>query len=364
MDIVFFRQTLQLWHRQHPRPLPWKQTCDPYPIWLSEIILQQTRVEQGRPYYERFLAAYPTIQHLAAAPDSAVFKLWEGLGYYSRCRNLLATARQVVELHNGIFPNTWKEIRALPGVGDYTAAAIASFAFNLPHAVVDGNVYRVLSRWSGNTTPIDSTAGKKWFAETAQHLLNLQDPAGHNQAIMDFGATWCTPRQPQCRSCPMVSQCVAFNTGQVEQLPVKEKKMVKKERYFLFIVAVTSEETTWLQRRIEKDIWQDLYTFPSIELPHLVQDGNEVLKIMQQAGWPMPSSPIQISNPYQQTLTHREVKAIFATFNADPICSSFLNSLPEIALVSTNHGLNTHPLPRLIVQYWSDLANPQLELFS
>jgi A/G-specific adenine glycosylase len=364
MDIAFFRQTLQVWHRQHPRPLPWKQTRDPYPIWLSEIILQQTRVEQGLPYYERFLSAYPTIQHLAASPESAVFKLWEGLGYYSRCRNLLAAARQVIERHNGIFPSTWTEIRALPGVGDYTAAAIASFAFDLPHAVVDGNVYRVLARWSGNTTPIDSTAGKKWFAEIAQNLLDAQNPAGHNQAMMDFGATWCTPRQPQCRSCPMASQCAAFNTGQVEQLPVKAKKMVKKERFFLFIVARTSEQTTWLQRRTEKDIWQDLYTFPSIEMPRLMQDKSDVLTVMEQAGWPVPSTPIHISKPYQQTLTHREVKAVFVTFNADHNYLHFLNTLVETALVSLNSRTMAHPLPRLVAQYWSDMAHPQLELFS
>jgi A/G-specific adenine glycosylase len=363
MDATFFRETLRFWHRQHPRLLPWKQTRDAYPIWLSEIILQQTRVEQGLPYYERFVAAFPTVQTLAAAPEAAVFKLWEGLGYYSRCRNLLATARIVTEQYGGIFPNNYTQIRALPGIGDYTAAAIASFAFDAPHAVVDGNVYRVIARWGGVELPIDSTAGKKWFAEQAQQLLDTADPAAHNQAMMDFGATWCTPRQAQCRSCPMVTQCVAFKTGRVEQLPIKSKKMVKKERFFLFVVAMAPDQQSWLQRRTDKDIWQDLYSFPAVETPCLVQDKTEALNLLRQAGWPIEYPDFQLSKPYQQTLTHREVKGVFLTINTDNILAQYLHQLPDTEQVVLNTPELQLPVPRLIAQYLNDKGQPQLELF-
>lgn len=221
---LLFAQALLQWHRHHNvRAMPWKGEKDPYRIWLSEIMLQQTRVEQGLPYYEKFIAAFPTIRHLAAAPDQQVFKLWEGLGYYSRCRNLLATARYIAHERDGAFPATYNEILALKGVGGYTAAAIASFAYNLPHAVLDGNVYRVLARIHGMDTPTDSAEGKKLFSELAQQQLPKEEPAAYNQAIMDFGATVCKP-MPECRACFFASHCRAFEEGKQLQLPVKKKK--------------------------------------------------------------------------------------------------------------------------------------------
>jgi len=210
------------------RAMPWKGEKDAYKIWLSEIILQQTRVEQGWDYYNRFIERFPQIQLLADAKDEEVFKLWEGLGYYSRCKNLLATARFITQEKRGIFPSAYKDILHLKGVGPYTAAAIASFAFNLPHAVVDGNVSRVLSRFFGIATPIDSTAGKQEFTALAQALLDQQSPGIYNQAIMDFGATICKPQLPLCADCPLQAECTAFQTGKISDLPVKEKKLQKK----------------------------------------------------------------------------------------------------------------------------------------
>ncbi|HMX40236.1 MAG TPA: A/G-specific adenine glycosylase, partial [Saprospiraceae bacterium] len=232
-DPAHFRQALLRWAEVHPRPLPWKGQSDPYRIWLSEIILQQTRVEQGLPYYERFVAAYPSVRHLADAPEEELMKLWEGLGYYSRARNLHAAARHIAYGLGGNFPTDYAGLRQLRGVGDYTAAAIASFAYGLPHAVVDGNVYRVLARCFGIATPTATPAAKRQFADLAQRLLDPARPAAFNQAIMDFGATWCKPRQPRCADCPLSSRCVALATGQVASLPLKSGKAPKKERFFL-----------------------------------------------------------------------------------------------------------------------------------
>jgi A/G-specific adenine glycosylase len=265
-----FSAKLLAWAAQHLRPMPWKGERDPYKIWLSEIILQQTRVEQGLPYYERFVAAYPTVTDLAAAPSEAVMRLWQGLGYYSRARNLHSTAQYIRAAHGGVFPATYADIRELKGVGDYTAAAIASFAYELPYAVVDGNVYRVLSRIFGIFTPIDSTQGKKEFAILAQSLLNTSKSADYNQAIIDFGATHCTPTHPQCSTCPFNEDCQAFLiTSQttddlIRLLPVKSKKNALKHRYFHYFYFGKNKQI-WLQKRSHKDIWQDLWQLPLIE---------------------------------------------------------------------------------------------------
>ena len=214
--------------------MPWKGEKDPYKIWLSEVILQQTRVEQGRAYYEKFIDQFPTIQDLAKAKDEKVFKLWEGLGYYNRCRNLLHTARQITKDQKGVFPNTYDSLLSLKGVGPYTAAAIASFAFNLPYAVVDGNVFRVLSRFYGIATPIDTKEGLQIFNELADKNLAEKTPGTYNQAIMDFGATVCKPSTPDCSTCNLSAKCVAFNVNKVNQLPVKLKRITKKKRHFDF----------------------------------------------------------------------------------------------------------------------------------
>ena len=228
---VWFSKALKNWHLvENNRKMPWKGIKDPYKIWLSEIILQQTRVEQGLTYYNRFIECYPDVHSLAKAADNQVFKLWEGLGYYSRCRNLIKAAKTISIEHDGLFPASKEGLLALSGIGNYTAAAIGSFAFGLPLAVVDGNVLRVLSRVFGISTPVDTPAGKKVLEQLAEQLLDTKDPALYNQAIMDLGATVCKPRQPICGACPFQHKCLAFETGKIEQLPVKSKKIKQREK--------------------------------------------------------------------------------------------------------------------------------------
>ena len=251
-----FSDTLLDWYDANGRDLPWRRTRDPYAIWLSEIILQQTRITQGRSYWERFLQAYPDVQALAAAQEDDVLRLWQGLGYYSRARNLLAAARQIAA--QGRFPDTLEGIRALKGVGDYTAAAIASFAFGIPAAVVDGNVYRVLARHFGIPTPVGSTAAKKEFTALAQSLLPPDRPGDFNQAMMDFGATLCTPASPACARCPLADSCAALATGRVDSLPVREKGAAVQERRFDYVY-VRFRGRTAIRRRGTGDIWAGLY---------------------------------------------------------------------------------------------------------
>ncbi len=237
----FFTQSLLSWYEPERRPLPWKHINNPYFIWLSEIILQQTRVEQGRAYYQRFVEHFPTVEKLAAANQDEVFKLWEGLGYYSRARNLHSSAKMIIDDFNGHFPTTYKGLLSLKGVGPYTASAIASFAYGLPHAVVDGNVYRVLSRFLNSSLPIDSMKGKKTFNLLAQQLLPSAYPAVYNQAIMDLGATICTPKKADCDQCPLLQYCGAYAAQTIDDLPVKAKKNKKKTRYFHYLLIEQKE---------------------------------------------------------------------------------------------------------------------------
>ncbi|RYY52292.1 MAG: A/G-specific adenine glycosylase, partial [Chitinophagaceae bacterium] len=260
-----FAELLQRWNaRENDREMPWKGVRDPYLVWLSEIMLQQTRVEQGMGYFNRFREKYPTVAQLAAAPDDEVMKLWEGLGYYSRCRNLLATARIIAGEYNGRFPASYEQILALKGVGPYTAAAISSFAFDLPHAVVDGNVFRVLARVFGVSIPTDSTAGKKFFSALAGQLLDKADPASYNQAIMDFGAVVCKPAVPLCHKCVFNQVCYAWREKETDLLPVKEKKTKIRKRWFYYLVLQHGGDTV-IRQRTEKGIWQQLYEFPVVE---------------------------------------------------------------------------------------------------
>ena len=255
-----FRELLLKWNRkENKRTMPWKGEKDAYKVWLSEIILQQTRVEQGWNYYERFIQQYPTISALANAKDEAVFKLWEGLGYYSRCKNLLHTARTVNEKHAGNFPAEYDVILKLKGIGAYTASAIASFCFDLPYAVVDGNVLRVLSRYFGIDMPVDSTEGKHFFSRLAQECLDKTQPGEYNQSIMDFGATVCKPAA-LCNQCTMRTTCTAFNSGNVSLLPVKQKSIIKKERWFSYFIFSFGDKK-FVQQRTAKDIWQNLHEF-------------------------------------------------------------------------------------------------------
>jgi A/G-specific adenine glycosylase len=263
IEKIFVKRLLSWNKKDNKRQMPWKGEKDPYKIWLSEIILQQTRVEQGLKYYENFITAFPDIRALANAPEEKVFKLWEGLGYYTRCRNLLATARYICTEFNGEFPKEHSTILKLKGIGPYTAAAISSFAFNLPFAVVDGNVFRVLSRIFDIETPIDSTAGKKQFTEIAQEILPLKLAGEYNQAIMDFGAMVCRPL-PECSICFLKDRCKAFLAGKQQLLPVKEKRIAIKERWLNYVVVKYKNEIAVHQRN-EKDIWQQLFEFALIE---------------------------------------------------------------------------------------------------
>ena len=257
-----FAVTLLQWFKNNGRSLPWRETKDAYAIWLSEVILQQTRIVQGMSYWERFMAQWPTVNDLAAATENEVLKAWQGLGYYSRARNLHTAAQQAMEL--GGFPQTFKELKTLKGVGDYTAAAIASIAFGEPVAVVDGNVYRVLSRYYGIETPIDSTEGKKEFQALAQSLLPVNEPADYNEAIMDFGATQCTPNSPHCSACPLCETCVAFREQRINELPVKSKKVKQRERHFTYLY-IEYEGKIAIHQRGAGDIWQGLWEFPQAE---------------------------------------------------------------------------------------------------
>lgn len=256
-----FTTSIVNWFKDNRRALPWRETKDPYAIWLSEVILQQTRIAQGRAYWEKFITTWPTYESLAGASEDEVLKAWQGLGYYSRARNLHAAAQQLVAL--GGFPITYKAIRQLKGVGDYTAAAIASIAFGEPVAVVDGNVYRVLSRYFGIDTPIDTTQGKKEFAALAQELLYTQDPSGYNQAIMDFGAILCTPANPLCHQCPLIDTCRAYQQQTIALLPVKAKKIKQTERHFHY-VCILHEDEIAIHQRGGGDIWQGLWELPDL----------------------------------------------------------------------------------------------------
>jgi len=260
-----FTRTLKYWYSEHKRDLPWRNTRDPYYIWLSEIIMQQTQIKQGLPYYEDFVANFPTVFHLAKAQESEVLKLWQGLGYYSRARNLLISAKSIVNELYGEFPKTYKDLLKLKGVGDYTASAIASICYNEPTAVVDGNVYRVLSRYFGIDTPINSSHGIKEFKKLAQSLLPKDKIGDYNQAVMEFGATQCKPSQPDCDVCPLNKKCIAFQTNKTKEFPIKLNKIKISKRHFNFLVFISENNKTILEQRVKKGIWRNLYQFPLIE---------------------------------------------------------------------------------------------------
>ncbi len=256
---------LIFWYLNNKRDLPWRQSKDPYIIWLSEVILQQTRIAQGTDYFIQFSHQFPNVHALASASEDEVLKLWQGLGYYSRARNLHHTAKFIVNHFNGVFPNTYEDLKKLKGIGDYTASAISSICFNEVRAVVDGNVYRVLSRYFHIDTAINSTSGVKEFKEIAQKIISKKDPGLHNEALMELGALICTPKNPKCELCPLSESCLAIKKNKVDSLPYKLKKTKTKIRYFNFIVFNIDNQKTVLEQRKEKDIWQHLYQFPLIE---------------------------------------------------------------------------------------------------
>ena len=311
---TYISNILTTWYRNNKRDLPWRDITDPYLIWISEIILQQTRVVQGISYYLRFVERFPTVEKLAEADEDDVLKYWQGLGYYSRARNLHKAACQVMVDFIGIFPSEHSEVLKLAGVGEYTAAAICSFAYNQPYAVVDGNVYRVLSRLFGIQTPIDSGAGKKEFASLAQELLSKSKPGLHNQSIMEFGALYCVPTSPDCERCPLKINCRAYELNLVAQLPIKSKKTKVVHRFFNYLF-VEFEGHTFMQKRIAKDVWQNLYEFPLIETDRLL-NSTELLadEAFKTLFFGINEVVVRkISNPMKHILSHRVIFAQFVS---------------------------------------------------
>ena len=328
--------TLLKWFKENGRELPWRETKDPYAIWLSEIILQQTQVKQGWAYWERFMRRWPTVDDLARASEDEVLREWQGLGYYSRARNLHAAAKQIVAL--GHFPDTLEHIRALKGVGDYTAAAIGSIAFGLPAAVVDGNVYRVLARYFGIETPINTTEGKKTFAALAQSLLPDQSSTSHpssltseyNQAIMDFGAIQCTPQSPKCIICPLQDSCEALRTGRVDLLPVKRKTLKVRERYLIYIY-IRCQGCTAIHRRGKGDIWQGLWE------PLCLEERGERLEVREM------SEARVIAKGVKHVLTHQVLTADFYLWETDE-----RPQLPEDYIWIKEADIDDYGIPRLV----------------
>jgi A/G-specific adenine glycosylase len=353
-----FTKKLMKWNRDlNTRDMPWKGEKDPYRIWLSEIILQQTRVEQGLAYYQRFIKAFPTVHDLAKAPEKKVFKLWEGLGYYTRCKNLLATAAFISKEKKGRFPDDYAAILALRGIGPYTAAAIASFAFNLPYAVTDGNVLRVLSRYFGIAAPIDSSSGKKLYDLLALELLDKQAPGLYNQAIMDFGAVICKPQQPLCAQCPQKNDCQALKKNMVKALPIKEKQLKKKTRWLYYFI-VHIKDTVLVRKRSEKDIWENLYEFVLYESDALlVAEAKTLRPVLKKL---MGNQAVQVKNispVFRQQLTHQTIIGQFIELET----AALPPALKTFEAVKKTQ-LKNYPFPKFITAYLQDTTKP-MQLF-
>jgi len=343
-----FSEQLLAWYNTSSRALPWRETKDPYAIWLSEIILQQTRVEQGTKYYFAFLENYPTILDLANAPQDEVLRLWQGLGYYSRARNLHKTAIQVRDQYNGVFPSTYSEILALSGIGPYTAAAIASFAFNIPEAVVDGNVYRFLARLFDIQTPIDSSKGQKEFKLLAQSLLNPNQTGDFNQAMMEFGAVVCKPANPDCLNCVFRAQCYAYKNQTIKLLPVKSQKTKVRNRYLIFLIFEDQLGQTLIQKRSDSDIWAGLYQFPLIELDQPFSDLNTFYFKQTHPFFKSENySIVHISDEILHVLSHQKLITRFIHVRVDSLPVSFFNNA---GLISMNQ-LHQKAFPRIITRY-------------
>lgn len=355
-----FRRRLLLWAKTINRPMPWRGETDAYRIWLSEVMLQQTRVEQGTPYYLKFIERFPAVTDLAAATEEEVFKLWQGLGYYSRARNMQTAARKIAEEYGGKFPAEYKAIRALPGVGDYTASAVASFAYGLPYAVVDGNVYRVLARIFGYELPTNTPSAKKHFAEMALDLLDKDRPGEYNQAIMDFGAVHCTPKRPKCMACPFSADCVAYQEKKVALLPVKGKSLVRKTRYFVYAV-FNSDGEVLVRQRQESDIWQGLFDFPLLEMQESPGDWGEAAELVLQHFLGEEGSTnveiLSVSPSYKQQLSHQEIFAIFVEIRLEnPLFDHFFKRNEQLGWRKTvRYDIKKNiALPRIIDQYLSE----------
>jgi A/G-specific adenine glycosylase len=336
-----FSAKIQRWFSTHKRDLPWRHDNDPYRIWLSEVILQQTRVVYGEPYFKRFLSTFPTIHDLANAPENQVLKLWQGLGYYSRARNLHKTAKLIANEFEGVFPNTYTELLALPGVGPYTAAAISSICFHLPHAVVDGNVYRVLARYFGMEDPIDTGQAKKRFEALANELLDVKQPGNYNQAIMEFGALQCKPKIPVCDVCILKNSCVALDKNKVNDFPFKQANKTVRKRYFNYLVPMLPKHQTALIQRKGKDIWQHLYEFPLFESTRPLTAEN-ISKESNLPDW-VSADEVSLFNPkpWVHQLTHQRIYASFWIVPTDFVPS------PPISISK----LANYPVSRLIERF-------------
>ena len=344
----FIHDTLINWFAENRRDLPWRHNPTPYQVWLSEIILQQTRVNQGWDYYLRFVEKWPKVNDLANATEEEVLKMWQGLGYYSRARNLHQCAKQIVEQHGGQFPADFEKLKQLKGIGDYTAAAIASIAFDLPHAVVDGNVYRVLSRLFDIDTPININEGQTVFAKIADNLLNREQPGLHNQAMMEFGALQCTPKNPNCLLCPLQAQCLAFANQTVMQRPVKLQKLKVTTRYFNYLV-FRIEGNVYLHKRSGNDIWKNLYDFPCIESenPMTVEEviaSEKFQQLIENKSFTI----IKTSPTFTHKLTHRTIIAQFIEIKLE---EKLLRIETNDLFLARETDLGNFPIPRLIDLY-------------
>lgn len=305
-----FTSKLTNWYQENRRDLPWRQTRDPYNIWLSEIIMQQTRIEQGLAYYVKFTETYPTVFDLAEATEEEVLKSWQGLGYYSRARNLHHTARYVAENLNGKFPDNYIALLPLKGIGDYTASAIASICFNEPQAVVDGNVYRVLSRVFGIQTPVNFSGAAKEFKELAQQYLDKKDPGGFNQAVMEFGALYCKPQNPDCSNCIFQADCYAFNHQKVKELPAKTAGIKVRPRFFNYLVVISEDNRTLLEKRTASGIWKNLYQFPLIEKEKNTKINlHEIQELLEEVD--IKSFSLYNENPVLHKLSHQHLHIQF-----------------------------------------------------
>ena len=349
-----FAKILIAWYKKNKRDLPWRKTQDPYKIWLSEIILQQTRIEQGMAYYFKFVNHFPDVHKLANASEHDILKLWQGLGYYSRARNLHKTALFVANDLNGHFPNKYEELLKLIGIGEYTAAAISSIAFGEPHPVVDGNVMRFLSRFYGIETPVDTNTGKKTIKNLATHLIDRQQPGEFNQAVMEFGALYCKPQNPDCGSCVFRNECKAFMGNKVEIIPVKSRQVLQRNRYFHYLFIVWANKLVYIRKRSGQDIWRNLYDFPLIEKHQPVTQKKIVEEILNYLGNDLINNPqITISTDYRHILTHQVILARFYTimlYDSEPfqkINSLHGNNWDAVEL----KNLHQYPVPRLIEKF-------------
>lgn len=344
----FIQDTLINWYEENHRDLPWRNNPSPYEVWISEVILQQTRVNQGMDYFLHFTKKWPTVNNLAQASEEEVLKMWQGLGYYSRARNLHHCAKQVVEQYKGEFPSDFEKLKQLKGIGNYTAAAIASIAYNLPHAVVDGNVYRVLARLFDINTPININEGQKLFAQLADELLNRNQPGLHNQALMEFGALQCTPKNPNCLLCPLQAQCLAFAHQTVMLRPVKLAKTKISTRYFNYLI-LRINDGLYLHKRSDNDIWKNLYDFPCIESqkPMTVEEviaSETFLQLIENN----PFTIIKSSPIFTHKLTHRTILAHFIEIKLE---KELLQIQTNDLFLARETELGSFPIPRLIDLY-------------